>query len=418
MDLSTRLDSSWQFLVRDVGFVQGFYSPMLSWLGAGGLVLLFLWHTGVLILAFARIRQAFHRVCPTLARLLHERQTANRDWIVIPSLAKKHAPLAPAHGGRRDLDDLKTLDQTIRAEPLFSAEWLSYRKSFAVEQPSWFIEPTVQTKRSAAEFFSLEGISAVSMNVRFYQQLPSIMTGIGLTFTFLAILIGLSKLHASGTQIEGMQGLINGLAGKFLTSIVGLACANCFIILEKWLSYRLGAYYRQFVSMLDDMFPQHVYDHGAQTSAQAPSPAMHAPAPSRNDSAARLAETFGQRMNATVNALTAVSDSLVALGNGRGTLDQGELSRTIGTTLQKELAPLINPLRQAIVDLSHAIASAPKPAHLTPSDMEGIVETMKDRLEDRSGPSPEAASPGSGIGRLSWMFPQSRKKHQDEAIVE
>ena len=31
---------------------------------------------------------------------------------------------------------------------------------------------------------------------------------------------------------RSIQGLINGLAGKFLTSIVGLLCANVFVLLE------------------------------------------------------------------------------------------------------------------------------------------------------------------------------------------
>lgn len=418
MDPIIWIDLLWQYLIRDVGFSQSFNSPMLSWLGAGGLLLLFFWHAGALIIAALRIRRAFHRVCPAVARLLHERQTANRNWIVIPSLAKKHAPLGQAQGSRRDLDDLQNLDRTLRAEPLFSAEWVSFRKSFSVEQTSWFIEPTVHTKRSAAEFFSLEGICAASMNLRFYQQLPSIITGIGLTFTFLAILVGLSKLHADGTQIEGMQGLINGLAGKFLTSIVGLACANCFNVLDKSLSFRLSVYFRQLVSMLDDMFPQHVHDHGAQAAAQAAPPVLNASTPSRNDSIGRLAETLSQRMNATVHALTAVSDSLTSLGPARGALDQGELARTLGASLQKELAPLLTPLREAIAELSRNISSAPRPPQLSPPDMEGVVETLKKRLANAPEPPRENASSGPAVGRWSWMFPPSKKQHPNEALVE
>jgi len=58
------------------------------------------------------------------------------------------------------------------------------------------------------------------------------MTGMGLMFTLLAILIGRSELHANGSEIDGIQELINGLSGKFVTSIVGLACANAFTLLE------------------------------------------------------------------------------------------------------------------------------------------------------------------------------------------
>lgn len=74
--------------------------------------------------------------------------------------------------------------------------------------------------------------------------------------TFLAILIGLSKLHADGSHIVGIQGLINGLAGKFLTSIVGLLCANLFVLLEKSALHRLGTTQQQFVAMVDELFPR------------------------------------------------------------------------------------------------------------------------------------------------------------------
>lgn len=95
------------------------------------------------------------------------------------------------------------------------------------------------------------------------------MTGMGLMFTFLAILIGLSKLHANGSEIDGIQGLINGLSGKFVTSIVGLACANAFTLLEHSFWHRLDNRHRECISLLDAMFPQRATD---QHSQGAPSP--------------------------------------------------------------------------------------------------------------------------------------------------
>ena len=204
------LAASWDLLGRDMALVGGVQSPLLSWLGAGGILLLCLWHSLGLILGTRQIRQAFARLHTTVARLASARHQASREWILLPHSSKKQRQQAQAQGARRDLDDLQELDRVMRAERTFAGDWLSYRKTFVVEQPAWFIEPTVSTEQSAAEHFSFASLCATRLNVRFYQQLPSFLTGVGLMFTFLAILIGLSKLHANGSQIEGIQGLING----------------------------------------------------------------------------------------------------------------------------------------------------------------------------------------------------------------
>jgi biopolymer transport protein ExbB/TolQ len=219
------LGAIWDLLGRDMALVGGFQSPLLSWLGAGGIILLCLWHSVSLIRGTLELRQACARLHSTVARLASARHRASQEWLTLPHLAKKQMQQAEAQGARRDLDDLQELDRVMRAEQTFADDWLSYRKTFVVEQPAWFLEPTVSTERSAADHLSFAALCATRLNVRFYQQLPSFLTGVGLMFTFLGILIGLSKLHANGSQIEGIQGLINGLAGKFVTSVVGLACA-------------------------------------------------------------------------------------------------------------------------------------------------------------------------------------------------
>ena len=415
MDRQMWLDSVWQFLTRDVEFAQGFHSPMLSWLGAAAILALLVWHLCTLTQAGLRIRCAYQRVCPLLAQIVHERQRANKEWIVIPSLAKRSAGLH-AQAERRDLDDLQRLDRTLRAEPFFAAEWLSFRKSFSVEQPSWFVEPTVQTKRSAAEFFSFEQVCAGSMNLRLYQQLPSLITGIGLTFTFLAILIGLSKLHAEGSHIDGMQGLINGLAGKFITSIVGLASANFFLVLEKSLLFRLSRYHRQFLAMLDDMFPQHVLDHGAQPTTAVPIPKVSVAPAARTEPAGRWAEPLSQRMREIVDALAALSDSLAGLNSTPSRPDQTEWARAIGTTLKQELTPLLEPLHEAVRELSHCITAKHAGEQLSPSDLEALVGAVRRRTQDEPVTEREPAPPSAG--RLSWMFPPSGSKSREGALTE
>lgn len=180
------LGATWELLGRDMALVGGFQSPLLSWLGAGGIVFLCLWHSLVLSHRTWQIRQTLARLHPTVSRLASARRQASHDWIVLPHIAKKQRQQAQVQGARRDLDDLQELDRVMRAEPAFASDWLSFRKTFVVEQTAWFIEPTVSTERSAVEHFSFAALCTTRLNMRFYQQLPSFLTGVGLMFTFLA----------------------------------------------------------------------------------------------------------------------------------------------------------------------------------------------------------------------------------------
>jgi hypothetical protein len=371
------LSIGWQMVSRDVALVGGFQSPLLSWLGAGGIILLCLWHSAFLIQGIWQIRQAIVRLHPSVARLASARQQASREWIVLPHSAKKQMQLTQTQGTRRDLDDLQELDRVMQAEQAFAEDWLSYRKTFVVEQPAWFIEPTVSTERSAAEYFSFATLCATRLNVRFYQQLPSFLTGVGLMFTFLAILIGLSKLHANGSQIEGIQGLINGLAGKFVTSVVGLACANSFTLLEKSLWYRLAKHHRLFVSLLDVMFPQKVKDRSLYASQGSP---ISTGSSLRNDSANQLVEAIHHRLGATVSALTSASQSLEKLGISQGQLKQEQLASEIGAEVRRALKPLLDPLLESIRDLSHSIDTHRQPAQVSHAETDKMIDQLMSRL--------------------------------------
>ncbi len=381
----------WELLTRDVTVVGGLQSPMLSWLGAGGILTLCLWHSAVLIRGRLHIQRTLSRFHSILAPLVLARQRVSKDWLVIPALAKRRARLDESAETRRDLDDLQALDRAVRLEQAFAGDWLSYRKTLAVEQSAWFLEPIVHSRRSASEFFSFESLCAAHLNVRFYRQLPGFMTGMGLMFTFLAILIGLSKLHANGSEIDGIQGLINGLSGKFVTSIVGLACANAFTLLEHSLWHRLDNRHRKCISLLDEMFPQKAADQSAQILSSPNGPPTTIVAPVQNDAAHQLVEVVQQRLGSTVAALNSASQALTALHSNHSPMKHDDLPREIGHEVQRALKPMMNPLLEAIHDLNRSIKEQRSPVQLSQSE----IETMFQELRSNTTATAEHARPAN-----------------------
>jgi len=250
--------SLWEFLSRDVAFLGGPSSPMLSWLGVFGILLFFLWHVIKLKKEVASVQRGFERVRPMLVALVNERGDVDRERFT-------HRPEKPsANQGlrgvgstmRSDCDDLKILDVEMNKEPLFRGLWAQYRMTLILERVPWFLEPRLFSTRGAEEVLTQEALMANRVNLPFYSQFPSLVTGMGLLLTFLALFVGLGKLHAEGSEIVGIQGLINGLAGKFLTSIVGLMVANLFTFIEKPMVSRLMQAHHTFLGLIDQLFPR------------------------------------------------------------------------------------------------------------------------------------------------------------------
>jgi hypothetical protein len=246
----------WELLSRDVALFGGLQSPLLSWFGACGILLFFLWHILKLHRETGTVRRAFDRIRPGLITLVKERGDSNG---LFPHSAKKFITRLGREASsstRIDCDDLAMLDRALQQEPLFRVPWTQYQLTLVLEHVPWFVEPRIFSTKPAGEVFTRETIFTKHLNVAFYRQFPSLITGIGLLLTFLALFIGLGKLHAEGNEIVGIQGLINGLAGKFLTSIVGLIVANVFTFTEKPMMARVTNAHQQFLNLLDQLFPR------------------------------------------------------------------------------------------------------------------------------------------------------------------
>jgi Mg2+ and Co2+ transporter CorA len=100
-----------------------------------------------------------------------------------------------------------------------------------------------KTDRNGQErFWIAEDIGAVfsesaAAGSQGYRNASAIITGVGLLATFLAILIALLDVRLANNRIQGLDLLIQGLSGKFLSSVVAVACATTLVFFEKGLFY-------------------------------------------------------------------------------------------------------------------------------------------------------------------------------------
>ncbi len=89
-----------------------------------------------------------------------------------------------------------------------------------------------------------------------YKTAPAVITGVGLLATFVAILVALLDVKLANNRVQGLDLLVQGLSGKFLSSIVALGCATLLIYAEKWILYPVRARIASLASILTGLLPR------------------------------------------------------------------------------------------------------------------------------------------------------------------
>jgi hypothetical protein len=395
----TDISSLWEFLSRDAAFFGGPESPMLSWIGSFGIVLFFLWHVIRLRIDMSGAQRPFNRVRPMLIALADERGDVDHERFTSHALVG----FAPPSGQdvsaptRIDCDDLHAVETAMQKEPMFRQPWAQFRKTLVLEHVPWFVEPRIFSTRRAEEIFTQDMLLSHRVNLAFYSQLPSLVTGIGLLLTFLALFIGLSKLHADGHEISGIQGLINGLAGKFLTSIVGLIAANLFTLIEKPMVFRLMSEHHTFLNLIDKLFPRKTMEQMLEQLT----PMHRAHGGARQTSGGGLMERIDgmgtDSLAAPIAELTEAVRSLTKLKQGEQTTVQrtaAELPRVI----REEFTTPMRTLNDSIHDLTASL----KDLHIHRTQTTATIEDLFDRLTDRLAEQRTSSGDARPEGSRFW----------------
>lgn len=388
----TSISSLWEFLSRDAAFFGGPESPMLSWIGSFGIVLFFFWHVIRLTWEVSRAQRPFDRVCPVLTALARDRGDVDCERFTSQALVgfTPRTGQPAASSTRIDCDDLNTLDKAMQKEPMFLQLWAQFRKTLILEHVPWFVEPRIFSTRCAEDVFTQNSLLSHRVNLTFYSQLPSLVTGIGLLLTFLALFIGLSKLHADGHEIVGIQGLINGLAGKFLTSIVGLIAANLFTLIEKPMVSRLMNAHHTFHGLLDKLFPRKTMEQMLEQLT----PTQNVHRGNHGELGVRVDRMSTESLAMPIAELTTAVRSLT-----KWQQDEQTAGRRMAAELPRALREEFGAPMKALNDSIHELTSLLKDSHLhrtqATTTLDDLMIRLTDTLAERRTSSEVARSEGN-----------------------
>lgn len=209
-------------------------APGFIWLGAAALV--------VLTLIFGP------RLWVQLGRITRRLERAKKD---LEALATAPPVLLPGHGAAGEM-----VERTRRAMEGLEAAWTKFaqllvrRRAEDGRDEYW---AAYGAEAALSEASVLQG----RVNLGFYAWFTTFLTASGLFLTFLAILIALMDVRVSPDGVvRGVEGLVQGLSGKFVSSVVALFLAIAFGFLEKWLLHRVNRGRLEVASRLDALFPR------------------------------------------------------------------------------------------------------------------------------------------------------------------
>ncbi len=238
-------------LLRAHWNIWGLDAPKFAWLASIGLLVVPLC---VLLSLFRKIRRQ--------SRILSEaadRIDRLRSRTFPGARGAQDARSVPNDGSASGLPPsaFASLSNILGGFPAFSHAWNGYA-STVVARPAKTGEEEFWASESAESSFTEPALWGAHLNRPFYNSLPGVVTSVGLLFTFLAILVALLdvRIDTQTNQIEGLPLLIEGLSGKFVSSIAALLAATIFLLVEKRLAHRLSKGRLRLISSIDALVPR------------------------------------------------------------------------------------------------------------------------------------------------------------------
>jgi ABC-type transporter Mla subunit MlaD len=159
----------------------------------------------------------------------------------------------PTIGNGLSLAQVEGMKEQFARFPLFARSWTRLRdklvrRSGQEGDEFWLSSP-------ASEVLQPSVVTDYYIDREWYSAIPGILTGTGLLVTFIAILVALLHVRINGTRVEGMDLLIEGLSGKFVSSIAALMAATIFVVFERTQMHKLDRSVHQLSAAVDGVIP-------------------------------------------------------------------------------------------------------------------------------------------------------------------
>lgn len=133
-----------------------------------------------------------------------------------------------------DLERYERLSERMRQTAILEHAWNKFDETVVRDDSGEKIQ--IYSTKTFSEFIPKEDFLEHVLHASWFGKVPSLITSLGLFFTFLFIVFGLMHLDPQKSgKIDGVDLLIKGLSSKFVSSVCAILYAILFTILESLL---------------------------------------------------------------------------------------------------------------------------------------------------------------------------------------
>ena len=254
-----------------------------------------------------------------------------------------------------------------------------------------------------------------------YRNASVIITGVGLLATFLAILVALLDVRLANNRIQGLDLLIQGLSGKFLSSVVAVACATTLVFFEKSLFHPVKERTLALGMTLRNLLPRLLPSQILLDSHKEIVDQLEALRSRDAGSTFNLGQGLAQTIEPVLDRMAVTfNESLTGAAQGQF----GQMSESLGSTAQmlqqmnSRLAMTGNVLNE-LVDLAKRTAvSESANRQIQIEQMTGAVGNLMGRLQDHAGESMGSMEKAMAAITLDMSRKMTDLSTQMAAVIE
>lgn len=148
------------------------------------------------------------------------------------------------------VENYHDFDEWTKESVFLSISWSEFTETliFPVDP-----ETPIRNTHPAEDYFNEESLLHPYINVRFYNNWPNILSGLGILGTFIGLVAGIYIALGRGGSIneEAIGFLMRGASLAFTTSIAGISCSLLFSWFEKHRSNKVSSLIRSLNTAFD-----------------------------------------------------------------------------------------------------------------------------------------------------------------------
>lgn len=291
-------------LIRYSVVIFGLKAPWFSWVSA---FILITWPTWEII-KYVRLTQGLKKICRDLK---NEVQQLRVEFPISQNCGIDNAAIERLNKLFMEVPFLIEKWQDYSAKlihrqaptPVISADGGERRRRKEDYEQVWRTE-------SAASVFPEEMFWGNVFNPKHFASIPSIATGFGLLMTFSAILVGLFDVTIIDNKVYGMENLIGGLSGKFVSSVTALFAATVFIILEKRITHGFTVARIALINEIDALVPRRSESHQLYDISRILTEHMSASRASNAELASLLSNSSSQNLGPAIERMSEAIENM------------------------------------------------------------------------------------------------------------